>query len=73
MKIFSSYVAYNANEDNRNTGDCVARGISIAFGSSYNTTKYQLRKRGRQTETIWKQYLNIRSYVEKFERYGYDY
>ena len=34
MKFVSGYVAYNANEDNKNTRDCVARGISIAFGSS---------------------------------------
>lgn len=71
MKIFSSYVAYNANEDNKNTGDCVARGISIAFGSSYNTTKYQLRKRGRQTETVWNNIFNFEAYIR--ETYGSQY
>ena len=71
MDIFSSYVAYNANEDNLNTRDCVARGISIAFGSSYNTTKYQLRKRGRQTESVWNNIFNFEAYIR--ETYGSQY
>ena len=58
--IEAKLVFYNANTDNNDSPDCVARSISLAFGTSYNTVKYQLRKfaRNRNNGLVWNNVVN---------------
>ena len=45
--IDAGFVLYNANDKQRNVGDCVARSISFATGQDYNTTLHKLQQLAR--------------------------
>ena len=48
MKIFSAYHHYNANANGKDVGDCVKRGLSLAFGLDYNEVANELNKIKRE-------------------------
>lgn len=58
MKILAKLYKYNANTQNKNTGDCVARSISLALGYGDN-----LRELVDE----------LRSYFNDYQRNGYDF
>lgn len=45
--IDAGFVLYNANDKQRNVGDCFARSISFATGQDYNTTLHKLQQLAR--------------------------
>lgn len=71
--IEAKLVFYNANTDNNHSPDCVARSISLAFGTSYNTVKYQLRKfaRDRNNGLVWNNVVNFSAWIK--QTYGSQY
>lgn len=71
--IEAKLVFYNANTDNNHSPDCVARSISLAFESSYNTVKYQLRKFARQRDNglVWNNIVNFSAWIK--QTYGSQY
>ena len=48
MKILAKLYKYNANTQNKNTGDCVARSISLALGMDYDEVKRGLKNVGHE-------------------------
>lgn len=46
-EIDAGFVRYNANDKQRNVGDCVARSISFATEQDYNTTLHKLQQLAR--------------------------
>ena len=53
MKILAKLYNYNANTSNKNTGDCVARSISLALGMDYDEVKRGLKKSRSRNESSW--------------------
>lgn len=45
MKILAKFYRYNANTNNKDTDDCVARSISLALGIDYDEVKRGLKKK----------------------------
>ena len=43
-KIYSEWVKYNANSNNKNVGDCVKRSLSVAYSMDYNDVGKELNK-----------------------------
>lgn len=70
MKLVNSatWIKYNANNRGNNVGDCVKRGLSIAFDIDYNAvSKELLQIMHDKQKTSWK----IRSVYEEFiQRHG---
>lgn len=46
-EIDAGFVKYNANDNQKNVGDCVARSISFATGQDYTTTLHSLQQLAR--------------------------
>lgn len=51
MKILAKFYRYNANTNNKDTDDCVARSISLALGIDYDEVKRGLKKSSSQIES----------------------
>lgn len=71
MKILAKLYKYNANTSNKNTGDCVARSISLALGMDYDEVKRGLKKVGHEMNLPgWNYFRGFTRYIR--EQVGYD-
>ena len=71
MKILAKLYKYNANTQNKNTGDCVARSISLALGMDYDEVKRGLKKVGHEMGLPgWNYFRGFTRYIR--EQVGYD-
>lgn len=71
MKILAKLYKYNANTQNKNTGDCVARSISLALGMDYDDVKRGLKKVGHEMGLPgWNYFRGFTRYIR--EQVGYD-
>lgn len=71
MKILAKLYKYNANTQNKNTGDCVARSISLALGMDYDEVKRGLKKVGHEMNLPgWNYFRGFTQYIR--EQVGYD-
>lgn len=71
MKILAKLYKYNANTSNKNTGDCVARSISLALGMDYDEVKRGLKKVGHEMNIPgWNYFRGFTRYIR--EQVGYD-
>lgn len=67
-EIDAGFVRYNANDNQRNVGDCVARSISFATGQDYKTTLHRLQQIARNLD--YPSYRNTRVFKIMMQQLG---
>lgn len=67
-EIDAGFVRYNANDNQRNVGDCVARSISFATGQDYKTTLHRLQQIARNLD--YPSYRNTRVFKIMMKELG---
>ena len=70
MKILAKFYRYNANTNNKDTADCVARSISLALGIDYDEVKRGLKKVAHKLNLpSWNYFDGFTQYIR--EHVGY--
>lgn len=65
--IYSALKKYNANSNNKRTGDCVARSLSLAFGLDYDEVKKTLKANAnRYSGVLWNSVSNFAQFIDMF-------
>lgn len=71
MKILAKLYRYNANTNNKDTNDCVARSISLALGIDYDEVKRGLKKVAHKLNLpSWNYFDGFTQYIR--EHVGYN-
>lgn len=64
-QIAEDLVNYNANPQDRNTGDCTIRALSLAYNKSYNNVKSELHNLASNNHGKFNDENVVRAYLEK--------